>query len=166
MSTVVQNTNAEKAATSQQELLTFRLGDEQYGIDILKVQEIRRYESVTRIANAPDFVKGVINMRGTIVPILDLRIKFNFADVTYDGFTVVVILNVDERVIGIVVDAVSDVIAVADDAIRPAPEFGAQLDTEYLQGLASIEDHMLIIIDIEALVRAPELGLVDAEQVA
>lgn len=154
------------SSTGKRELLTFRLGDEEYGIDILKVQEIRRYESVTRIANAPDFVKGVINMRGTIVPILDLRIKFRFTDVVYDDFTVVVILNVDGRVIGIVVDAVSDVIALGLDEIRDAPEFGAQLDTDYLEGLASVGERMLIIVDIEALVRAPELGLVDADTAA
>ncbi|TVQ49052.1 MAG: chemotaxis protein CheW [Gammaproteobacteria bacterium] len=156
----------EDHAAAKRELLTFRLGEEEYGIDILQVQEIRRYESVTRIANAPDFVKGVINMRGTIVPILDLRIKFRFPDVVYDDFTVVVILNVDDRVIGIVVDAVSDVIALAADEVRDAPEFGAQLDTDYLEGLASIGERMLIIVDIEALVRAPELGLVDAESAA
>lgn len=154
------------ASAGKRELLTFRLGEEEYGIDILKVQEIRRYESVTRIANAPDFVKGVINMRGTIVPILDLRIKFRFPEVVYDDFTVVVILNVEGRVIGIVVDAVSDVIALELDEIRDAPEFGAQLDTDYLEGLASVGERMLIIVDIEALVRAPELGLVDAETAA
>ncbi len=153
----------EDHGAAKRELLTFRLGEEEYGIDILQVQEIRRYESVTRIANAPEFVKGVINMRGTIVPILDLRIKFRFPEVVYDDFTVVVILNVDNRVIGIVVDAVSDVIALAADEVRDAPEFGAQLDTDYLEGLASVGERMLIIVDIEALVRAPELGLVDAE---
>jgi purine-binding chemotaxis protein CheW len=150
----------------RRELLTFRLGQEEYGIDILKVQEIRRYEAVTRIANAPDFVKGVINMRGTIVPILDLRIKFRFPEVHYDDFTVVVILNVAGRVIGVVVDAVSDVIALSDDDVHPAPEFGAQLDTDYLEGLASVDDRMLIVVDIEALVRAPELGIVDADDAA
>lgn len=156
----------EQSASQRHELLTFRLGDEQYGIDILKVQEIRRYESVTRIANAPDFVKGVINMRGTIVPILDLRIRFRFPEVVYDEFTVVVILNVDNRIIGIVVDAVSDVISLAADEIREAPEFGSQLDTDYLAGLASVGQRMLIIVDIEALVRAPALGLVDADTAA
>ncbi|MCC5869987.1 MAG: chemotaxis protein CheW [Gammaproteobacteria bacterium] len=166
MSNVGKIRQEEQVTAEKRELLTFRLGEEEYGIDILKVQEIRRYESVTRIANAPDFVKGVINMRGTIVPILDLRIKFRFADVTYDDFTVVVILNVDERVIGIVVDAVSDVIALAPEDVRDAPEFGAQLDTDYLEGLASMDERMLIIVDIEALVRAPELGLIDAESAA
>lgn len=166
MSNVGKIRQEEQATAEKRELLTFRLGEEEYGIDILKVQEIRRYESVTRIANAPDFVKGVINMRGTIVPILDLRIKFRFADVTYDDFTVVVILNVDERIIGIVVDAVSDVIALAPEDVRDAPEFGAQLDTDYLEGLASMDERMLIIVDIEALVRAPELGLIDTESAA
>ena len=162
MSAVMDESQTQHAA-DKRELLTFRLGDEEYGINILNVQEIRRYEAVTRIANAPEFIKGVINMRGTIVPILDLRIKFNFTDVAYDDFTVVIILNVDERVVGIVVDAVSDVIALAAEAVRPAPEFGAQLDTDYLDGLATVEDRMVIIVDIESLVSTPEMGLVDAE---
>lgn len=145
----------------QRELLTFKLGDEEYGIDILRVQEIRRYEAVTRIANTPAFIKGVINMRGTIVPIVDLRIKFGLQDVRYDEFTVVVILNVAQRVVGIVVDAVSDVIAVEHDAVRPAPEFGGHLDTDYLDGLATVDDRMVIIVNIESFITTPELGLVD-----
>lgn len=147
--------------TEHRELLTFRLGEEEYGIDILSVQEIRRYEAVTRIANTPEFIKGVINMRGTIVPIVDLRIKFRLGSVEYDDFTVVVILNVANRVIGIVVDAVSDVIAVDAEAVRPAPEFGAHLDTDYLDGLATVDERMVIIVDIEALITTPELGLID-----
>lgn len=150
-----------RSTEDKRELLTFRLGEEEYGIDILSVQEIRRYEAVTRIANTPEFIKGVINMRGTIVPIVDLRIKFNLGDVTYDEFTVVVILNVANRVIGIVVDAVSDVIAIEPEALRPAPEFGAQLDTDYLDGLATVDERMVIIVDIEALITTPELGLID-----
>src|SRR4051812_11574072 len=94
-----------------QEFLTFTLGDEEYGVDILKVQEIRSYELVTAIANSPDFIKGVINLRGVIVPIVDLRIKFNLPKVEYSEFTVVIILNLAERVIGVVVDSVSDVVS-------------------------------------------------------
>ncbi|MBN1240177.1 MAG: chemotaxis protein CheW [Gammaproteobacteria bacterium] len=149
------------SAENRRELLTFRLGEEEYGIDILSVQEIRRYEAVTRIANTPEFIKGVINMRGTIVPIVDLRIRFALGNVTYDEFTVVVILNVADRVVGIVVDAVSDVIAIDAEALRPAPEFGAHLDTDYLDGLATVDERMVIIVDIEALITTPELGLID-----
>lgn len=150
-----------QSAETHRKLLLFRLGEEEYGIDILSVQEIRRYESVTRLVNTPEFIKGVINMRGTIVPIVDLRIKFNLPVVQYDEFTVVVILNVAQRVIGIVVDAVSDVVSIGDDDLKPAPEFGAQVDADYLDGLATVDDRMIIVLDIESLITTPELGLID-----
>ena len=118
------------------ELLTFTLGKEEYGIDILKVQEIRGYDAVTSIANAPEFIKGVINLRGIIVPIVDMRIKFHLDKVEYDQFTVVIILNVANRVVGIVVDGVSDVIALTPEQIKPSPEFSTTLDTQYITGLA------------------------------
>src|SRR5882757_8525757 len=111
-------------ATKVNEFLTFKLGGQEYGIDILKVQEIRGYDTVTRIANAPAFIKGVINLRGNIVPIVDMRIKFNLQQVRYDAFTVVIILNVAKRVVGMVVDGVSDVLTLSPAQIRPAPEFG------------------------------------------
>src|SRR5690606_20343983 len=123
------------------EYLTFTLGAEEYGIEILKVQEIRGYEAVTRIANAPPYIKGVMNLRGTIVPIVDLRIKFNLGEPTYDQFTVVIILNLHGRTIGIVVDGVSDVIALDGEQIRPAPDFGALVDTRYVTGLGRSEEH-------------------------
>src|ERR1700687_5565974 len=114
------------------EALAFTLGAEEYGIDLHQVQEIRGYDAVTRIANAPDFIKGVVNLRGTIVPIADMRIKFNLGTPTYDQFTVVIILNIGSRVIGMVVDSVSDVITLTSDQIKPAPEMGTALDTDYL----------------------------------
>src|SRR5512135_3354984 len=120
---------------SDREYLTFSLGEEEYGIDILKVQEIRGYDTVTHIANSPAFIKGVINLRGIIVPIVDLRIKFNLP-YEYTPFTVVIILNVADRVVGIVVDSVSDVISLAPQQIRPAPDFSATFDTRYIRGLA------------------------------
>jgi purine-binding chemotaxis protein CheW len=147
------------------EFLTFRLGEEEYGIDILKVQEIRGYDAVTRIANTPDFIKGVTNLRGTIVPIVDLRIKFGLGQPTYDAFTVVIVLNVGARVVGIVVDSVSDVLALAAEQIRPAPEFSSTLNTEYVTGLGTIEERMLILIDIERLLVSPDLGLADEEDI-
>ena len=128
------------------EYLTFTLGQEEYGIDILKVQEIRGYDAVTKIANTPDFIKGVINLRGTIVPIIDMRIKFHLGNVEYDQFTVVIILNIANRVVGMVVDGVSDVIALPGEQIKPAPEFGATLDTQYILGLATVEERMIIVI--------------------
>ena len=145
-----------------QEFLTFTLGAEEYAIDILRVQEIRGYDQVTAIANSPAFIKGVINLRGAIVPIVDLRIKFNLASVTYDPFTVVIILNVRERIVGAVVDSVSDVIALSDAQIKPRPEFGSSFDTEYLLGLATVSERMLILVDIEKLMTSSEMALVVA----
>lgn len=144
------------------EYLTFTLGHEEYAIDILKVQEIRGYEPPTRIAGAPEFIKGVINLRGTIVPIVDLRIKFRLGEPAYDQFTVVIILNIGRRVVGVVVDGVSDVIQLGSDNLRPAPEFGAALDTRYLLGLGTVEERMIIVVDIEALMSSQEMALVDA----
>jgi purine-binding chemotaxis protein CheW len=144
------------------EYLTFTLGAEEYGIDILKVQEIRGYEAVTKIANAPPFIKGVINLRGVIVPIVDLRIKFNLEGETYDQFTVVIILNIGKRVMGVVVDGVSDVIQLSSDNLRPAPEFGSVLDTRYILGLGTVEERMIIVVDIEKLMTGQEMALMDA----
>ena len=146
---------------SGSEYLTFTLGQEEYGIDILKVQEIRGYDAVTKIANTPEFIKGVINLRGTIVPIIDMRIKFQLGSVEYNQFTVVIILNIANRVVGMVVDGVSDVIALASDQIRPAPEFGATLDTQYIVGLATIDERMIIVVDIERLMTSQDMALVD-----
>jgi purine-binding chemotaxis protein CheW len=143
------------------EFLTFRLGDEEYGIDILKVQEIRGYDAVTRIANAPEFIKGVINLRGAIVPIADLRIKFKLGSPEYDQFTVVIILNIAGRVAGVVVDSVSDVLTLPAQCIKPAPEFGAAVDTRYLTGIGTLDERMLILIDIEALLNGAEMGLME-----
>jgi purine-binding chemotaxis protein CheW len=143
------------------EFLSFTLGKEEYGIDILKVQEIRGYEAVTRIANAPDFIKGVVNLRGIIVPIVDMRIKFNLGEPTYDQFTVVIILNIGGRIMGMVVDSVSDVITLSSDQIKPAPEMGAAFNTDYLVGLGTLEDRMLILVDIDKLMSSAEMGLIE-----
>ena len=144
------------------EFLTFTLGAEEYGIDILKVQEIRGYDAVTKIANSPAFIKGVINLRGIIAPIVDLRIKFNLGEPTYDQFTVVIILNIGKRVMGVVVDGVSDVIQLSSDNLRPAPEFGSILDTRYIIGLGTVEERMIIVVDIEKLMTSSEMSLVEA----
>ncbi len=151
------------AAQGGNEFLTFTLGSEEYGIDILKVQEIRGYEAVTRIANTPAFIKGVVNLRGTIVPIVDLRIKFKLGDVEYNQFTVVIILNVSGRVVGIVVDSVSDVIALTDEQIRPAPEFAGEIESDYITGLGTAAERMLILVDIEKLMTGREMALVDQQ---
>jgi purine-binding chemotaxis protein CheW len=144
------------------EYLTFTLGREEYAIDILKVQEIRGYETPTLIANAPTFIKGVINLRGIIVPIVDLRIKFNLGKIEYTPFTVVIILNVAGRVIGVVVDSVSDVISLTQSQIRPAPDFSGNFDTKYILGLASQDSRMMIVTDIERLMTSADMELIDS----
>jgi purine-binding chemotaxis protein CheW len=149
------------AEAEGREFLTFRLSGEEYAIDILKVQEIRGWENPTAIANTPDFIKGVINLRGTIVPIVDLRIKFK-GQANYDAFTVVIILTVARRVMGIVVDAVSDVVTLTADQMRAAPEFGTGLDTRFITGLGTLGDRMLILTDIERLMTGKDMHLVEA----
>lgn len=150
------------------EYLTLKLGAEEYGINILKVQEIRGYENPTRIANAPHFMKGVVNLRGVIVPIIDLRLKFDLGDAQYNELTVVIVLNVAQRVVGIVVDSVSDVLALSAEQIRPAPAFNAMLDASYITGLGSVkngdDERMLILTDIEQLISGADMGLVDAAE--
>ena len=149
------------ATTKALEFLAFTLGQEEYGIDIQKVQELRGYDTVTRIANAPAHIKGVVNLRGIIVPIVDMRIKFNLGTPTYDQFTVVIILNIANRVMGMVVDSVSDVITLSPDQLKPAPEMGATLDTEYLIGLGTLDDRMLILVDLEKLMTSDDMGLIE-----
>lgn len=149
------------ADTQSREFLVFSLGSEEYAIDILKVQEIRGYENVTRIANTPDFIKGVTNLRGVIVPIVDLRIKFHLDSVEYGSQTVVIVVNVANRVVGVVVDGVSDVLSLSQDQIKPAPEFSLSLSSDYLNGLASVGDRMLVLVDIEKLLTSEELALVE-----
>ena len=142
------------------EFLAFTLGQEEYGIDILRVQEIRGYEPVTRIANAPDFIKGVVNLRGIIVPVVDMRIKFSLGTPTYDQFTVVIILNIGGRVMGMVVDSVSDVTTLSPNQVRPAPEMGT-FDSDYLIGLGTLNERMLILVDIDKLMSSSEMGLIE-----
>ncbi|SET11731.1 chemotaxis protein CheW [Thorsellia anophelis] len=143
------------------EFLVFTLGNDEYGIDILKVQEIRGYDQVTRIANTPDFIKGVTNLRGVIVPIVDLRVKFVRQNISYDENTVVIVLNLEHRIVGIVVDGVSDVLSLPTKEIRSAPEYAVTLATEYLNGLGSIGERMLILVDIEKLMNSKEMALTD-----
>ncbi|HEY9104752.1 chemotaxis protein CheW [Chitinimonas sp.] len=145
---------------ASREHLVFTLGAEEYAIDILKVQEIRGYEPPTRIANTPPFILGVINLRGAIVPIIDLRVKFALGEPSYTEFTVVIILNLAGRVTGAVVDGVSDVIALTDNIVKPTPEFGAAVDTAYIVGLAPVDERMLILVDIEKLMTSRDMELV------
>ncbi len=158
---------ASVATTMPREFLTFRLGGEEYGIDILRVQEIRSYETPTRIANAPYFIKGVVNLRGVIVPIVDLRLKLGCESAEYNGSTVVIVLNVRGRVIGAVVDSVSDVLAIGADSIKAAPQLNSSVDAGHIMGIGCIKsgetERMLILTDIEALMSSAEMGLMEAE---
>jgi purine-binding chemotaxis protein CheW len=147
------------ALAGSREYLTFRLDQEEYGIDILKVQEIRGYERPTRVANAPEFIKGVVNLRGTIVPIIDMRLKFKCSKAEYNEFTVVIILNLQARIIGVVVDSVSDVMQLPVESLRPAPDVDSVIDSSAVAGLAALHDHMLILLDIEKLMSGADMGL-------
>ena len=142
------------------EFLAFKLGDEEYGMDILRVQEIRSFERPTRMANAPAYILGVVNLRGVIVPIIDMRIKFNLAQVNYDTFTVVIVLNIGKQVVGMVVDGVSDVITLTPEQLRPVPEFSSTIGSDHLLAIGSLENRMLILLDIEKLMTSAEMGLV------
>ena len=152
-------------AGAPREYLSFKLGNEEYGIDILKVQEIRGYEPPTRIANAPHFIKGVVNLRGVIVPIVDMRLRFALPDVQYNSFTVVIILNIASRTVGMVVDSVSDVLELASGQIKPAPEFNGAIDASYITGLGTVktgdDERMLILMDIEQMMTSADMGLMD-----
>jgi len=145
---------------SDQEFLAFRLGTEEYGIHILQTQEIRNVETLTRIANAPDYLKGVMNLRGVIVPVIDMRLRFNTGADHFDDSTVVIVLNIKGKVIGMIVDSVSDVVTLSRATIKPAPELGSTFSTDYILGLGDIEERMIILLDIEKLMSGPELGLI------
>ena len=149
---------ATRAAT--REVLVFVLGKEEYGVNILKVQEIRGYEKVTPLPAAPEYLKGVVNLRGIIVPVIDLRVKFGVSNPTYDSLTVVVILRIAARVIGVVVDAVSDVIRLAPGDVKAAPHLGSLVDSSYLEGLATQDERMILLVDIEKFLSSGELGLI------
>ena len=150
-------------AAPTRELLAFRLGDEYYAIDILRVQEIRVFDAVTKLPGAPEYIKGVMNLRGLIAPVIDLRVKFGFTHTAYGPHTVVIVLNVHERLVAVVADAVVDVLALTDEEIRPAPEFAASVNVEYVMGLAAKGEHMMILLDIEKLISSQELGIFEAE---
>jgi purine-binding chemotaxis protein CheW len=156
------NAGGNSVTTNLREFLAFKLGAEEYGIDILRVQEIRSYEEPTRIANAPPFIKGVVNLRGVIVPIIDMRMKFNLEQANYDDFTVVIVLNIGSRVVGMVVDAVSDVITLKPDQLRPVPEFNSTIASDHILAIGAVENRMLILVDIEKLMTSSEMGLIES----
>ncbi|MGC3979919.1 MAG: chemotaxis protein CheW [Steroidobacteraceae bacterium] len=156
-----------QASENAKQMLTFVLGDETYGVDILRVQEIRGWSPVTRIPQSPRHVLGVLNLRGSIVPIVDLRMRLNFESAEYTAITVIIVLSIEaaagRRDVGVVVDAVSDVVNVQSDAVKPAPELGSQVNTDYIQGLATIAERMVMLLDIDRLISA---DIMDAALVA
>ncbi|WP_447936803.1 chemotaxis protein CheW [Thermomonas fusca] len=152
-------TSASAKAATAGEFLTFTLGQEEYGVDILKVQEIRGYDAVTRLPDAPEYIKGVINLRGTIVPVIDMRVKFRL-EAKVDALTVMIVLNVANRVVGMVVDSVSDVVQLTAEQIRAMPEVGTGIDRRFLTGIGALDERMLILLDIEGLMTSTEMGLV------
>jgi purine-binding chemotaxis protein CheW len=156
---VAQITPAGSASPSMPlEFLAFTLGAEEYGVDIQKVQELRGYDNVTRIANAPAYIKGVVNLRGIIVPIVDMRMKLSIGVPTYDQFTVVVILSIKGTVMGMVVDSVSDVTTLLPEQIKPAPQISQNSEADYVTGLGSLDERLLILVDIERLMGSHDVA--------
>ena len=151
-------------AAGNYEYLTYKLGNEDYGVDILKVQEIRGYDAgiITAIANTPPFIKGVVNLRGAIVPIIDMRVKLNLGEATYNDATVVIILNLESQVVGMVVDGVQDVVTLNESQISPAPNMGGGIDTAYVAGIGTVEERMVILVDIDSLMSASDLATLGA----
>ncbi len=146
------------------EFLTFTLGLEDYGLDILKVKEIRGWEKIRELHNTPDFIKGVLDLRGNIVPIVDLRIRFNLDEVNYLPTTVIIVLTVgdnDENMMGIVVDSVSDVLAITRDDIKIAPSLGSKIKTDYVIGMVTKEEHMVMLLDSEKLLDSEEFEILN-----
>lgn len=159
MSVIEQASHRDSAAV--REFLSFRIGGEEYGLDLLSVQEIRGYEPCTQLANSPGYMKGMINLRGIIVPIVDLRVRLGVAEPSYDALTVVIILNLEGCTVGIVVDSVKDVIALTAAQIRPAPEVGGEIDADALLGIGTLDDGMVILLDIERIMAGSGIGRLD-----
>jgi purine-binding chemotaxis protein CheW len=151
-------------AVNADQYLTFMLAGEEYGVDILRVQEIKGWGKVTPIPSTPDYVRGVMNLRGTIVPIIDLRRRFSLDNIDYGPTTVVIVLRVEcegrDRIMGIVVDAVSDVYAVPSEELRPSPDFGGNVNVEFVRGLATVDEKMVIMLNIDKLLNSDELEMV------
>lgn len=141
------------------EFLSFKLGQEEYGVDIQKVQELRAYSAVTAIANAPEYILGVVNLRGLIVPIIDLRIKFGLGQPAYDQFTVVIIMYVAGSQVGVVVDGVSDVVTLTPGQVKPVPQMSAANHPDFMTGMGALDQRMIILVDIERLLAGSAVGL-------
>lgn len=143
----------------RKEFLTFTLGDEAYGINILKVKEIRGWEKIRELHNTPDYIKGVLDLRGRIVPIIDLRVRFSLEAVEYLATTVIIVLSIgddDKQMMGVVVDAVSDVLAVNQDEIKKSPNLGSKINTDYVVGMVTREQDMVMLVDSDKLLDSEE----------
>lgn len=154
------------AETELSQHLTFLLGDEEYGIEILKVQELRGYMGVTPIPNTPAYICGVMNLRGAVVPVMDLRSRFSMPHLEYTRFTVIVVVTVREKVIGLVVDAVSDVVDVLPAQLRERPELGGQADMRFIGGMATLGEKLVVLLDLERLLSEDDLQVASAENAA
>jgi len=153
--------NATISSGTGDQFVTFTLGNEEYGVEILKVQEIIGYQGFTKIPNVPPFVKGVLNLRGSVVPVIDLRLKFGMPEKEYDKFTVILILEVAGRIIGTIVDAVSDVVTLTEDEMQPTPDFSSGIRTDFISGMGRKDDKLIILLDIDKVLSDGELELLD-----
>lgn len=164
--TTIDNDNLIGNSDGSQQYLTFLLDGEEYGVDILRVQEIKGWDRVTPIPNTPAFIRGVLNLRGTIVPIIDLRLRFHLEHLAYGPTTVVIMLKVHNaedksRIMGIVVDGVSDVYNMPEEDIKASPDFGAAVDTAFIRGLATVNEKMVIVLEIDRMLNSHELAMLD-----
>ncbi len=146
-------------ATDGNQFLTFALGGEQYGVEILKVQEIRGYQAITPIPNSPLYIRGVMNLRGTIIPVVDLRAKLAMTEAEYNQFTVIIVVNVGPKVMGVIVDAVSDVLNIPRTDIQPTPDFGADVDARFINGMAKAGDKLIALLDIDRVLVGDEIAV-------
>jgi purine-binding chemotaxis protein CheW len=163
LETATRELNQEMGLTTEGgQFLTFQLGDELYGVDILRVQEIKGYTTVTKIPNTPSHIKGVLNLRGTIVPIIELRTKFAMPTIEYTMFTVIVVVVIQEKIMGLVVDAVSDVLNIDKKDIQPPPQFGANVDVSFLRGIGKSGEKLVALLDMDRLLSDSDLQEVSA----
>jgi purine-binding chemotaxis protein CheW len=151
MAANLDNTQADKPSGETRQFLTFAVSGEEYGVDIMTVREIKGWTEATRLPNSPDYMRGVMNLRGVIVPIFDLRIRFGKDASEVSGKNVIIILAVEDRNIGILVDAVSDILTVDSTAIKPAPEMDVKVDEYYISGLISLEERMVVLLEVSHL---------------
>jgi purine-binding chemotaxis protein CheW len=150
-----------QSETEVSQYVTFLLADEEYGVDIMKVREIIGYKGFTKIPNVTEFIKGVLNLRGAVVPVIDLRLKFGMEEKEYDKFTVIMIAEVAGKTMGIIVDAVSDVVSLNEEDIQPKPDFSADIDTDFINGMGKKEDKFIILLDIDKVLSESEIEAVE-----